>query len=200
MFCVIEWCDKTSDHNEMCNGHYLQMRRWGFVPEPKFCLSEGCEKQLRRDNTTGYCKPHYIESWHRENPERVKETKSQWYQENKDNLDPLKLRESAKKWQRNNPEKVRVIERRRRARKKEAFVEDVLKPVVWERDSGICFLCNQSADESRWDLAHIVPLSRGGEHSYANTAVSHPRCNNFQLGRLVEELDLDTFLLTLERG
>jgi 5-methylcytosine-specific restriction endonuclease McrA len=26
-------------------------------------------------------------------------------------------------------------------------------------------------------LDHIVPLARGGEHSYANTQPAHPTCN-----------------------
>jgi 5-methylcytosine-specific restriction endonuclease McrA len=58
------------------------------------------------------------------------------------------------------------------------FVEDVERAVVWKRDGGICKICGDPADIDAWDLDHIIPLSHGGEHSYANTAVSHPTCNN----------------------
>jgi 5-methylcytosine-specific restriction endonuclease McrA len=48
---------------------------------------------------------------------------------------------------------------------------------VWERDEGVCGICGTAADLSDWHLDHVVPLSKGGEHSYANTQVSHPVCN-----------------------
>lgn len=66
----------------------------------------------------------------------------------------------------------------RRARKRNApVVERIRRAVVWERDQGICHICRRKCDPANWHLDHIVPLSRGGEHSYRNVAVSHPRCN-----------------------
>lgn len=38
-------------------------------------------------------------------------------------------------------------------------------------------ICRVPADPCDWHLDHVVPLAGGGEHSYANTAVSHPICN-----------------------
>lgn len=64
-----------------------------------------------------------------------------------------------------------------RARKASAFTEDVDRELVWARDEGICGICLGAADQSNWHLDHIQSLSRGGEHSYANTQVSHPLCN-----------------------
>lgn len=56
-------------------------------------------------------------------------------------------------------------------------MERVYRSVVWERDGGVCHICHEPADPTNWHLEHVVPLARGGEHSYANTAVSHPACN-----------------------
>lgn len=82
----------------------------------------------------------------------------------------------------------------RRLRKRNATVERVERETVWQRDRGICHICEKPADKNRWDLEHIVPLVLGGAHSYANVAVSHPRCNrtkfmrvgNVQLGLSIE--------------
>lgn len=62
-------------------------------------------------------------------------------------------------------------------RETDAFVEEVLRSEVWRRSDGVCHICGEAADETRWHVDHIVPIARGGEHSYANTAVSHPACN-----------------------
>lgn len=78
-----------------------------------------------------------------------------------------------------------TIGARRRATAADAFVEHVDRSTVWLRDGGICHLCGQAADPSDWHLDHIVPLARGGQHSYTNTAVSHPRCNLSKGARLL---------------
>ena len=72
----------------------------------------------------------------------------------------------------------------RRALTKGATLEKVERSVVWERDRGICHICGLPADKERWDLDHIVPLSKGGPHAYANVAVSHPICNRRKWDKL----------------
>jgi 5-methylcytosine-specific restriction endonuclease McrA len=59
-----------------------------------------------------------------------------------------------------------------------AIIVEIVDPrVLFERDAGICHICSRPVDPDRWDTDHVIPLSAGGEHSYANTAVSHPSCN-----------------------
>jgi hypothetical protein len=65
----------------------------------------------------------------------------------------------------------------RRARKRNQFVENVYRSKVFKRDAGICGICHEAVDPLDWHLDHVRPLARGGEHSYANTQVSHPVCN-----------------------
>lgn len=65
----------------------------------------------------------------------------------------------------------------RRARLRNAFVENVDAQVVYERDEGICGLCDIAVDPTDYHVDHIIPLAKGGEHSYKNVQLAHPSCN-----------------------
>jgi len=95
-----------------------------------------------------------------------------YYQEHKD-----EIATQVKAWAKANPDKIWGKNARRRARKRGAFVQRVSRAVVFERDRGRCHLCGKKVDPKNWHLDHIVPLARGGEHSYRNVAVSCPGCN-----------------------
>lgn len=76
-----------------------------------------------------------------------------------------------------DPAKESQYRHARRARLAGARVERVDVAVVFERDEGVCGICGDPVDPASWHLDHIVPLARGGEHSYANVQVAHPVCN-----------------------
>lgn len=65
----------------------------------------------------------------------------------------------------------------REKRKLGGYVEDVHPLVRLELDDGQCGICGEDVDPTDFHVDHIVPLSRGGEHSYANTQTAHPKCN-----------------------
>jgi 5-methylcytosine-specific restriction endonuclease McrA len=76
----------------------------------------------------------------------------------------------------------------RELRERGAFVEDVHPFVVFARDGWRCWICERATFRS-WDwgngwhsdaptLDHVVPLARGGEHSYANVRTAHALCNS----------------------
>jgi 5-methylcytosine-specific restriction endonuclease McrA len=84
------------------------------------------------------------------------------------------------------------MDHRERARKFNVEYQHVDAMIVLTRDDFTCYLCGRRADEhayiSRaWDnyvpnplyptLDHIIPLSRGGSHSYDNTACACWECN-----------------------
>lgn len=72
----------------------------------------------------------------------------------------------------------------RRQRSASQFVEYVDPDVVFQRDGWRCHICSRRIDQ-RLDgrspmgptIDHLIPLSAGGEHSYANVASAHRRCN-----------------------
>lgn len=106
--------------------------------------------------------------------------------------DPQRFIDRSQQWRADNREKSRpsrLLENdRRRAKVRGAYVDRIYRKVVWERDCGICHLCGTVAELDNWHLDHIVPLSRGGMHSYENVAVSHPACNLRKHTKLVSEL------------
>ena len=65
----------------------------------------------------------------------------------------------------------------RRARRSAGFVESVDPLVVLELADGVCGICGEDVDPLDYHVDHVVPLALGGDHSYANTAPTHPRCN-----------------------
>lgn len=62
-------------------------------------------------------------------------------------------------------------------RKGMVIVERVSRANVLTAHSGLCGICHERVDPARWHLDHIVPISRGGVHSYANVQPTHPFCN-----------------------
>lgn len=86
---------------------------------------------------------------------------------------------------------------RRRMRLSGVVVDIVDPDVVFERDGWRCHICHKSVDRrlSGRDrmgptLDHLIPLSAGGEHSYANTALAHRSCNSSRGARGAVQLAL----------
>ncbi len=76
-----------------------------------------------------------------------------------------------------NPEKMRSKRAKRRARKRNAFVSKVDYEELYERDNGVCHICEKFVDKDDVHVDHIKPLSRGGTHEPSNVAISHSKCN-----------------------
>jgi len=74
-------------------------------------------------------------------------------------------------------EEIATYQATRRARKADAFIEAIDRQTVFSRDGGLCGICQQGVEPANWHLDHVIPLSKGGQHSYDNVQVSHPVCN-----------------------
>jgi hypothetical protein len=73
---------------------------------------------------------------------------------------------------------------RTRARRFGGLYEHIDRQAVFDRDGWRCGICNQPVDKTlEWpdpmsvSLDHIVPMSRGGDHSYENVQCAHLVCN-----------------------
>lgn len=127
-------------------------------------------------------------AWRSANKERVRQNNKQWREAN-----PERARANVRRWIAANPEKARALSRRsaltRRALEAKAFVEAVDPVVVYARAHGICGICDQLiAGGDKWHVDHIVPLAKGGQHSYANTQPAHAFCNISKGAKLIRKV------------
>lgn len=89
-----------------------------------------------------------------------------------------------------------VARAKRKARMRGVTAESVSPTRVFERDGWRCRLCGISTPRAKRgttahdapELDHIVPLARGGPHTYANTQCACRECNGFKSDRTPEEM------------
>lgn len=91
----------------------------------------------------------------------------------------------AAEWSKKNVERRKALRSRYRARKRDAFVEDVVPAEVFERDRWVCGICGERIPKgAKWpdvmsaSVDHIVPLASGGKHEMKNVQASHLGCNS----------------------
>lgn len=84
---------------------------------------------------------------------------------------------------------------RAKARANGGKIEAVAFWKVYERDGGKCQVCGDAAprelrgnphEDAAPTLGHIIPLSQGGDHTYANVQLEHLGCNLEKGNRLPE--------------
>lgn len=113
---------------------------------------------------------------------------------------PDKINEGFNRWAEANPERLADIRRlansRRRARQRSAFVEDIPRLEIFERDRWQCMIPGclypgvpASLDVERnspllASIDHVIPLSKGGLHERSNVVCSHLRCNSVKTHRI----------------
>ena len=131
------------------------------------------------------CKAYQLEysSRHRES---ITESKKRYRKANREKVAEYNRSRRAE------PEYRRLkceAEQRRRARKLGAFVEDVPRSEIFERDNWQCQipgclypgvpvkLVAERTDPLYANVDHIIPLSKGGRHERSNLATAHFRCN-----------------------
>ena len=83
--------------------------------------------------------------------------------------------------------KLAHAHKHKRIPKSQLVDKDITLEALYRRDSGVCYLCGEPCD---WDdktdktvgptypsIDHMVPISRGGLHSWANVKLAHFECN-----------------------
>ena len=68
---------------------------------------------------------------------------------------------------------------------KRPWVPNPVQRAVWERDGACCVYCG--ATEGPFHLDHVLPWSRGGQHTVENLVVACQRCNSAKADMTPEE-------------
>jgi 5-methylcytosine-specific restriction endonuclease McrA len=94
-----------------------------------------------------------------------------------------------KDWRISHPLVSREARARRRKRTREQRIGSISYSRIRERDGDNCYLCNSKiTDVSDLHFDHVVPLSKGGEHSESNIRVTHALCNRKKSDILLSDL------------
>jgi len=152
-----------------------------IIDGKKFCpnckknknISEFSKAPKRFDGLRSYCKEC-------DNKKRSVYNKN-WYSD-KEYAEKMKTRTS--KYHKNNPHISRESSRRRDAQKIETTNEKLNLLEIFERDEWICHICGKLVDKNLiWpdpgfaSHDHVIPLSKGGTHTFNNVKLAHLRCN-----------------------
>jgi len=60
--------------------------------------------------------------------------------------------------------------------------------LLFDRDRGICHICEEAVEITDAQMDHVIPLSRGGSHDPMNVKLAHGRCNARKRDKLLSEL------------
>lgn len=118
---------------------------------------------------------------------RIRENKREWQKAHPDSHraaslkyrlnNPEKCYAASRNWDKRHPDRAREVQHKRNAIKKGALAEDVRLAVLVERDGGHCGICHEAVLPGERSIDHIKPLSKGGQHTYSNTRLTHLICN-----------------------
>jgi hypothetical protein len=159
------------------------------------------------------CKKNQDSQYYQSNKEKFSERMRIYWQENKKTCqdrskkwredNPERFRELVSRWNENNPERVKQISARHggwtpyraayrissRYRRPDLVDERVDRWILWLRDEGICQIrlrCEGAfVPFEEMHMDHVIPISKGGRHSYRNTQVSCSPCNLAKGGKIL---------------
>lgn len=157
------WCGACVE----CGKHFVSRRK-------RQCCSAGCEAIKARTNSKAYAEANRSPVRFT-CPECGSETEPEYGAKRRVYCSDLCGKRAAR----------RVTRKKERARLRLAVSESVNPTRVFERDGWRCQCCRKATPRERRgtyhprapELDHIVPLSKGGDHTYRNTQLLCRACN-----------------------
>lgn len=131
-----------------------------------------------KNDRTEYSRAYREANKHRryDAPSQSPEARRAWWQSYKERF-PDKVKEMRRNWRRKNPVALRLHSGRRREWKKSdnpPTKNDIGR--LFDEQGGLCFWTGDPLGD-KYEIDHIVPLSRGGTHTPDNIALATPAAN-----------------------
>ena len=86
--------------------------------------------------------------------------------------------QARKRWaNRQEADAAKLATRRMRMRNTTGAIEAINPDDLFRRDNGKCGICSCDVSRDQVSIDHVVPLSKGGSHTWSNVQLAHLRCN-----------------------
>ena len=183
-------CTKCGEVKPLSEFSINKSKKDGRSSRCKSCLREQAYERISKD------REKHLENgrrWYAENREKHLERERQWQVANRE-----KVCEATYRYRTAHPEKKRESKDRRRARKLGCAIND-FTAVQWKEMQEMCgHLCCYCKKKFKGMLTqdHIIPLSKGGNHTLSNIIPACKSCNSKKRDREVLR-PVQPFLLTV---
>lgn len=198
--CSIECLKKSKSIN---NKVYKDKKKTWDIPKPcKHCFNIFTPPHHESEFCSKECKRMYLKIYHDNYYEENKSTLSIKQREYNERTKEQRKEASIKRMQTEEGKNTRRNSQQGyKARKRGAtVVEKIDYDLIWQRDNGKCQHCKKKIDLNiprnepmglQYD--HIVPLSKGGEHSVKNLQLSHAVCNQRKNNNISKGVQMHLF-------
>lgn len=206
--CNAPGCDRPVLALGLCNRDYQRVKIKGTVEDPVYLTAEERVEHQRAASRRHYWNdPEHVRAMKRaryelhadverernrrygaNNRERIAELNRRWREAN-----PERMKELRREWGKANPDRIRAFDMAKKAKRRMQIeatqVEDVDPRVVIDRHGMVCHICTDPiAAWSDLHFDHVIPLARGGSHTYENIRPSHSWCNQRKGTKLMSEI------------
>ena len=98
--------------------------------------------------------------------------------------------------------RIKEVKRRRKLKSNGNINWNISLKQLYERDKGICYICNKKTDINDYEIRndgtfiagdnypsidHVIPVNKGGTHTWDNVRLAHRHCNIIKSDKLVKE-------------
>lgn len=191
--CSAPDCERSHYSRGFCQSHYRKAR--AARPDAPVCSESPCDRVVYARQK---CRRHYCDEvlpgyWDRSgdngdvhralgrayyaaNRERLLARQREWIKANPGYYTP-----HGRRWRAANIERARQHcnehHQRRRAQIRGTQVEPVDFAVILTEHGMVCHLCGGGIEPGDLHFDHVIPLARGGTHTYDNIRPAHAGCN-----------------------